>query len=76
MIIYEKRVSTVMLINYSNINKTDNHLSLILTEYTEHRQRPRHMTLETRSWLWTSTQKTQTHWYINKNGRNILDYWV
>ena len=33
MIIYEMKVVTAMVINSNNINKTNNHLSLILTVY-------------------------------------------
>jgi hypothetical protein len=34
---YEKKAYTVMIINSTNISKTNNHLELILTEVTEHK---------------------------------------
>ena len=42
---YEKKIQTVTVINFTNINK-DEQWPLILAEVTEHKNKPRHMTLK------------------------------
>lgn len=42
---YEKKIQTVTVINFTNINK-DEQWPLILAEVTEHKNKPPHMTLK------------------------------